>query len=199
MHQQRGNGGLGSARAAIGDLQRNAQPAFGNDADENCLGPGLQRSTATRGAHQFGAGATLAGDKFGMGRHRLNQPALRIAARPAARRGECRHGAGQPLDRAGEIRRRAAIYAPTGRDLARHLLKGAAHGLLDRVIQLDIFRTAAQMPVQGQKPRMLARTIVVYLAGRDVGTDQPAMFLGVLGQMRAAAQVALGQPQPRKP
>ena len=77
---------------------------------------------------------------------------LRAGAGP----GETHHGARQPLDGAGEIRRRTAVDPPARDGLAGLGLKGIAHGALNRMIQFDIFRPAAKMPVQRQKTRMLA-------------------------------------------
>ena len=134
-----------------------------------------------------------------MGQHRLDQPALRGPARARPGIGKARHRPGQPLDRAGKVRRRAAIDTPAGGGLAGDFLERAADGLLDGVIDLDIFAVAAQPPVQGQKPRMLARAVVVKLAGRAVRTDQPLAFLGIARHVAAATQVRLGKAQRGEP
>jgi hypothetical protein len=67
------------------------------------------------------------------------------------------------------------------------------------VVKVDIFRACAQVAGQGQEAGMLARAVVVDLAGRRVRAQKRAAGFGVHRQMRAAAQVRLGQPQIAQP
>ncbi len=110
-----------------------------------------------------------------------------------ARNGEFRHRAGHAADRHREVRGRAAIDAPTGDGFARDFLGRGTDRLLQRVVNLHIFRPGLQMLGHGQEPRMLARAVVVQLARAFVGLDQPVTLGPVIGFMRPAAQIAFLQ------
>ena len=103
------------------------------------------------------------------------------------------------MQRGREIRRRTAIYAVTGRGLARHLLECRAHGLLHRMINLDIVRPRPQVTAQRQEARMLAGAVVMDLAGRGVRTHQFLPRIAVVGQLRPATQVVVAHPQIGQP
>ena len=64
---------------------------------------------------------------------------------------------------------------------------------------LDIFGRPAQMPVEREKPGMLARAIVMHLTGRGAGAQERLVRLLVLRVMRAAAQIVVRQAQIGKP
>ena len=115
------------------------------------------------------------------------------------RAGKAAHGAGQTVQGGGEIGGRTAVDAKAGRGFFRHLFRHGTDGALDRVIHPDILGPCPQMPRQRQKTRMFARTVVVTLAGFFMGQHQAVMFRRVIGPVRPAAQVGLGQAQPGEP
>ena len=80
-----------------------------------------------------------------------------------------------------------------------HLLEGGADGLLHRVVDLDVLGPAAEVAVEGEKARVLARAVVVELAGGEAGRAQTVALGGVVGDLGAAAEVGLGQPQVGEP
>lgn len=109
------------------------------------------------------------------------------------------HGARQTVHGGGKIGGRTAIDAEPGAGLSGGVLESRQSGLLDRVVHLDILRPCAHMAAQGQKTRMLARTIVVNLTGRDPGPDQTVARRNVGGLLWAAAKRILVQIELRQP
>ncbi len=110
----------------------------------------------------------------------------------------------RPCDRGHEVRRRATVDAMTLRWLAGHLLERCPDGPLQRVVDRDVVRPGLEMPRHHEKACMLARAIVVQLAGALIGPDQPVALDPVIGFVRPAAQIGLGhahvgQPAPDQP
>ncbi len=99
----------------------------------------------------------------------------------------------------GKVRRRTAVDAVAWAVLGRHVLERGANGLLHGVVDGDVVGTAAQMPVQGQKARMLARTVVVILARTLARADQRVARGTVRRLLSAAAEIGVGQVHLREP
>ena len=177
------------------------RPRSGRIATKTASRAGLDRDRALHRRHQLRAGAALAGDQQRMRQHRRDQPARRRLAdrAEAARVGHPRHRQREAVDRGGEIRRRAAVDAPAGALGAAHLLEGGAHRPLHRMVDLDVLRAAAEPAVQRQEPRVLARAVVVELAGQRRLGAQPRPLRRVVGHLRPAAQVGLAEPEVGQP
>src|SRR5690606_25613144 len=200
-NEKRGDCRLGGARAAVDDLQCDAPLLLGQDGDEDCLGPGLDRDPSAHRAHEAGASPPLAGDKIGMRHHRPPEPRRGPFPRGPFRIGSGKpcHGARKAMHGRREVRRGASVDAVARRGLARHFLEGQFHGPLHRMVGLDIFRSGTEMPRQGEKACMLARTVVVDLAGRTTGADDLPPGVGVVGHLRPAAQVGLAKAKLTQP
>ena len=67
------------------------------------------------------------------------------------------------------------------------------------MVDLDIFGAGGEVTGQREEPRMLARTVVVDLAGRFMRADEAVMGGYVVGPVRAAAQVGLGEAEAGEP
>ena len=89
--------------------------------------------------------------------------------RAVRRGGEVGHRAGHAVQRGCEVRNRAAVDAEAGGGRAGHVFEGFEAGFLHRVIRFFVIGVAADVLVDRQKPRVLARTFVVDLAGRFIG------------------------------
>ena len=75
----------------------------------------------------------------------------------------------------------------------------AKFGAEQRVVDLVVFRSGLQVLGHGQESGVLARAVVVQLAGFFERADQPVAFGMVVGFMRATAEVGFGKAQIGKP
>ena len=99
----------------------------------------------------------------------------------------------------GEIRGGTAVDAIARACLCSHLFESLEAGALHRVIGVDIFRATAQMAVERQETRMLARAVVVDLAGRLPCADQRVTRRQVGRFLRSAAKIIDGTSDMIKP
>jgi cytochrome c5 len=90
---------------------------------------------------------------------------------------------------------RGSGYANTVAPQAWALFRGA----LDGVVHLDIFGATLEVAVEGEEACMFARAVVVALAGLFVRLDEAVPFGGVIGFMRAAAQIGIGKAEVGEP
>ena len=199
--QKRRDRRLGSTGRAVFDLQRDPQPRLWQNAHEHTLGPGLDhRSARTRGG-QFGAAFADAVDQDRMGRHGVHDPPGRVftnTAKPVRRR-HPRGGAGQTGKRAGEIRRRTAVDAETGRGCAGHALERLQDRPLHWMIGIHIIGSGPKMCPKRKKPGVFAGTVVVHLTRDGSRRPQPVAFLAIIGRLWPAPQIALAQTQAVQP
>jgi hypothetical protein len=199
-HEKCRDHGLGRAAGAVLDLDRDAKALFGDDRGEDALGAGLDHRAPGHRAHQTGAGAPLPGDVFGMAHHRRGEAAHRLATHAGVLRGgECGECPRESFQRQREIRRRTPVDRVFVAVLATEVLKRRSHGPLHRMVDLEIFRPAAEMPGQREEPAMLAGAVVVPLIRRPVGPDHRVRRFLVRRHLRPAAQVAFAQPEFREP
>jgi hypothetical protein len=67
------------------------------------------------------------------------------------------------------------------------------------MVDLQIFRPAAEMPGQRQEPAVFAGTVIVPLIRRPIGTDHRVGRVLVRRHLRPAAQIAFAKPEFREP
>ena len=181
---------------------RRRGPRSGRIATIDRLGAGLDRDRAAHRRHQLRAGPALAGDEQRMRDHRRDQPPRRAPRAPARGR------AGRPCA-PSPARGRAPWWrssAPSSRrcpsrgSSAPHISSKAARTA--RCTGWSISTYSGPPPrwrFEHQEARVLARAVVVQLAGRLAGRAQPAALGRVVGHLRPAAQVGLAEPEVGEP
>ena len=113
--------------------------------------------------------------------------------------GEKGHRTGQTVHRGGKVRGRAPIDTKTGAIHIRDRFKRIARGNLYRMGRVDIFRAAPDMFVQGQKPAMFARTVVVRLTRGSFGADHGVFRVAIARHLGPTAHVVIRHAQFRQP
>ena len=195
MAHSRGAGG------AVLDLQRDAEALRGQDRDEDRLGPGLDRdrrpsppSAPSRRAprRRRAAGARASPPPAAAPPPRAPRPRPRGSAMRAI-------ASARPCTVVAKFGAEQPSMPQPGLVGAAHLLEGGAHRPLHRMVDLDVLRPAAEVAVQGEEARVLARAVVVQLAGRLARRAQPVALGRVVGHLRPAAQVGLGEPEVAEP
>ncbi len=120
---------------------------FREDSNIVALGPEFQSNSALGGFHQLGTGSSCACHQIGMRGHSMGQAVHRTIPGTSvfAGRSEFRHRAGHSCHSRRKVRGRAAVDPETGAIQPCEFFEGGLHGLLHRVVDLDIFRATTRL------------------------------------------------------